>query len=293
MTSAATSHGRDTGPDTPSADPGRTTKTGPATREGHTGQGARFAGSGNTGNTVFVTASGTDVGKTFVMCALLEELRRTPLRVRALKPIMTGFDAAEIEASDTGRLLAGQGPESVAAEELEPRTAQGRKPVTAQLDAVSPWRFAAPLSPDMAAARESKHIPFDELLSFCRASDGFDLTLIEGIGGVMVPLDERHTVIDWIAALGAPALLVTGSYLGTLSHTLTAADALRARGVELLGIIVSESVEQPVPLAETCEVLERFLAPTPVVALPRERGDGPSLPELLPLIAPSLDATDR
>lgn len=224
--------------------------------------------------TVFVTASGTDVGKTFVMCALLEELSRTSLRVRALKPVATGFDAREIEASDTGRLLGAQGLEAV----------------PAQLDAVSPWRFAAPLSPDMAAAREGKHIPFDELLSFCRASDGFDLTLIEGIGGVMVPLDEQRTVVDWIAALGAPALLVTGSYLGTLSHTLTAADALTARGVELLGVIVSESLEQPVALDETCQVLERFLAPTPVIALPRGRGNSPSLPELPPLIAAYLDA---
>lgn len=226
---------------------------------------------------VFVTASGTDVGKTFVMCALLEELGRTSHRVRALKPVATGFAASEIETSDTGLLLDAQALESTAE----------------RLDAVSPWRFAAPLSPDMAAAREGRHIPFDELLSFCRASDGFDLTLIEGIGGVMVPLDRRHTVIDWIAALGAPALLVTGSYLGTLSHTLTAAGALRDRGVDLLGIIVSESVEQPVALEETCEVLDRFLAPTPVIALPRQRGDGPSLPELLPLVAPYLDSTDR
>ena len=227
--------------------------------------------------TVFVTASGTDVGKTFVMCALLKELSRTSLSVRALKPVATGFDAGEIEASDTGRLLG----------------AQGLEPVAAQLDAVTPWRFAEPLSPDMAAAREAKHIPFDGLLSFCRASDGFDLTLIEGIGGVMVPLDGRHTVIDWIAALGTSALLVTGSYLGTLSHTLTAAGALRARGVELPGVIVSESVEQPVALDETRQVLERFLAPTPVIALPRQHGDDPSLPELLPLIAPYLDAPCR
>ncbi len=247
----------------------------PMSQRRDAGRDARSAETGRTKSTVFVTASGTEVGKTFVMCALLEELSRTSLRVRALKPVATGFDAAERKASDTGRLLA----------------AQGFEPATAELDAVSPWRFAAPLSPDMAAAREGKHIPFDRLLSFCRASDGYDFTLIEGIGGVMVPLDGRHTVVDWIAALGAPALLVTGSYLGTLSHTLTAAGALRAQSVELAGVIVSESLEQPVPLAETREVLERFLAPTPIIALPRRRGDGAAYPELLPLVAPYLDAT--
>ena len=223
--------------------------------------------------TVFVTASGTEVGKTWVMCALLEELGRTSLRVRVLKPVVTGFDPDGIEASDTGRLL----------------RAQRLRPTAARVDAVSPWRFAAALSPDMAAEREQRRVPFEELLSFCRASEGFDLTLIEGIGGVMVPLDERHTVSDWIAALGAPVLLVTGSYLGTLSHTLTAADALKARGARLLAVIASESLEQPVALEETRRVLERFLAPTPVVAVPRQRGAATVLQELLPLIAPYLD----
>ena len=224
--------------------------------------------------TVFVTASGTEVGKTFVMCKLLAEFRRTTLSVRALKPVATGFDPNDIEASDTGHLLA----------------AQDLQPTAARVDAVTPWRYAAALSPDMAARREGRIVPFEDLLSFCRRSEGFDLTLIEGIGGVMVPLDERHTVIDWIAALGAPALLVTGSYLGTLSHTLTAAEALRRRDVELLGIVASESPEQPVALDETRRVLERFLAPTPVIALPRQRSDADAIPELLPLVAPCLDA---
>lgn len=224
--------------------------------------------------TVFVTASGTEVGKTFVMCKLLTELRRTTLSVRAVKPVATGFDPNDIEASDTGHLLA----------------AQNLRPTAARVDAVTPWRYAAALSPDIAARREARIVPFEDLLSFCRRSEGFDLTLIEGIGGVMVPLDERHTVIDWIAALGAPALLVTGSYLGTLSHTLTAAEALRRRDVELLGIVASESPEQPVALDETRRVLERFLAPTPVIALPRQLSDADAIPELLPLIAPFLDA---
>jgi dethiobiotin synthetase len=146
---------------------------------------------------------------------------------------------------------------------------------------VSPWRFAAPLSPDMAAVRERRSIPFDALVAHCRtASARPGVTLIEGIGGVMVPLDERRTVLDWIAELQAPALLVVGSYLGTLSHSLTAVAALRGRGVPLLGIVVSESLEQPVPAAETAATLERFVDATPVVLLPRAR----AVP-LLPLLA--------
>jgi dethiobiotin synthetase len=217
--------------------------------------------------TVFVTASGTDVGKTFVMQRLIAEARQAQRRVRALKPVASGFDTANPRDSDTARLL----------------EAQGLTIEAANLDAVSPWRFAAPLSPDMAAARERRTVPFTALVEFCRKAPEGELTLIEGIGGVMVPLDATHTVLDWIAALAAPTLLVVGSYLGTLSHTLTAVTALRQRSVLLAGVVVSESAEQPVVTDETAATLARFLAGVPIRVLPR----GGSTP-LSPLLEPWL-----
>ena len=217
--------------------------------------------------TIFVTSSGTDIGKTFVMLRLVAELKSAGRRVLALKPVASGFDAAHADASDTMLLLRAQG--------LDP----------ANLDAVSPWRLAAPLSPDMAAAREERSIPFDALVATCRAAgERGGVTLIEGIGGVMVPLDGEHTVLDWIVALGAPTLLVVGSYLGTLSHSLTAVTALRQRGVTVAGIVLSESEVQPVPADETAATLARFVAPTPVRVLPRAA----PVP-LLPLVDPYLE----
>jgi dethiobiotin synthetase len=205
--------------------------------------------------TVFVTSSGTEIGKTFVMLQLIAELTSAGLRVRALKPVASGLDAITAADSDSGLLLRAL-----------------RLAVTpANLDLVSPWRFAAPLSPDMAAARERRAISFDALVDFCRRPSDADVTLIEGIGGVMVPLDAEHTVLDWIVAVGALAVLVVGSYLGTLSHSLTAAAVLRARGVPLAGVVVSESLQSLAPLEETAAVLERFLRPTPVQPLPRGR----------------------
>jgi len=215
--------------------------------------------------TIFVTSSGTEIGKTFVTLQLIAELTSLGKRVRALKPVASGFDAAAADTSDSGLLL----------------RALGLAVTTQNLDTVSPWRFAAPLSPDMAAAREQRSISWPALVRACRAPTDADVTLIEGIGGVMVPLDAEHTVLDWIVALEAPALLVVGSYLGTLSHSLTAATALRSRGVPLAGIVVSESPEQPAPLEETAAVLERFLGPTPVQALPRG-----VFTTLAPLVAP-------
>ncbi len=220
--------------------------------------------------TVFVTSSGTEIGKTFVTAQLVTELAAAGYRVRALKPVASGFDIANAAESDSARLLAAQ-----------------RLTVTpANLDAISPWRFAAPLSPDLAAAREGRSIPFAELVDFCRSASSADVTLIEGIGGVMVPLDAEHTVLDWIDALGAPVLLVVGSYLGTLSHTLTAELALRTRGSRVAAIIVSESAEQPLPAADTAATLRRFLPSIPVRVL--ARGAATETQALLPLVAPLL-----
>ena len=227
-------------------------------------------------STIFVTASGTEIGKTFVTCALIQQLRQQGYSVRALKPVATGVTSDTLNTSDSGMLL----------------SALGRPIDAGQVASVSPWRFREPLSPDMAAEREGRAIPFDELVAFCREDAREDVTLIEGIGGVMVPLDPHHTVLDWIEALRAPALLVTGSYLGTLSHTLTAAGMLRARSVELAGIVVNESEAQPVEPEETADVISRFAADVPVRVVGRL--DAPeSAPDLLPLLDPYLPHSRR
>lgn len=220
--------------------------------------------------TLFLTGSGTDVGKTFVAGLLLEQLARAGRSACALKPIASGFDERAALESDAARLL----------------VAQGLEPTAGAIARVSPWRFAAPLSPDMAAAREGRAIDFDALLDFCREPRSADVTLIEGIGGVMVPIDREHTVLDWIAALGAPVLLVAGSYLGTLSHTLTAAGMLRARGATIAGIVVNESASQPVPAEETAEVLARFADGVPIRLVRRHKADTPPppQPDLVPLL---------
>jgi dethiobiotin synthetase len=215
--------------------------------------------------TCFVTSSGTGIGKTHVCRRLLAALPPDLTR-RCIKPVISGFDPADAEDSDTALLLAAQG---LAVDE-------------SAIAATSPWRYRAPLSPDMAAAREERAIPFGELVEFSRAPDGIELNLIEGVGGVMAPLDERHTVLDWIAALDACAVLVVGSYLGTLSHTLTALAVLRQRAVEVLAIVISQSTEEPVPAAGTQTNLARRVPDVPVLLLPRDAaGDAAALAALV------------
>jgi len=122
----------------------------------------------------------------------------------------------------------------------------------------------------MAAAREGREIDFAVLCGFCRDHIGADdnTTLIEGVGGILVPLTNDKTVADWIAALDIMPILVVGSYLGALSHALTAWETMTARGNPPVSIIVSQSQEAPVSLDETMNTLTRFLPPVPMLPLP-------------------------
>ncbi|MEE9251497.1 MAG: ATP-dependent dethiobiotin synthetase BioD, partial [Alphaproteobacteria bacterium] len=135
---------------------------------------------------------------------------------------------------------------------------------------ISPWRFEAAIAPNMAARREGREIELAALADFCHAAlEQGDVTLIEGVGGVSAPLSDTATVMDWMAALELPALVVLGSYLGAISHGLTAVAAIRAGAVPIAGIIVDESPESPVDLAETVDTFVRFLPDERILPVPR------------------------
>ena len=204
---------------------------------------------------LFITATGTGIGKTIVTTILAWQAKQAGKSVRALKPVISGFTEDTYDESDTALIL-----RSLNLEETEDA-----------INNISPWRYEAPLAPDMAAARENAVLDFEKLISFCKeAVEGpDDIVLIEGVGGLMVPLSETRTVLDWIKALDCSSLLVSGSYLGTISHTLTAMETAEKYHLPIKAIIISESEESPVPVAETAAVIGRFLPGTPVLELPR------------------------
>lgn len=207
---------------------------------------------------LFVTSTGTGIGKTYVAAGLIRYLRAEGRKVDAFKPVISGFEPARVEESDTGILL----------------SALGLPANDAQINRISPWRFAAPLSPDMAGAKESRAIDFDALVNFSQSAlaSANDAILIEGVGGIMVPLDRAHTVLDWMKTLDCPVLLVAGSYLGSISHTLSAAAVLRQHGIGLAMIVVSESDGSGVDLDDTAGAVSRFVRDVGIVALPRKMG---------------------
>jgi dethiobiotin synthetase len=189
---------------------------------------------------VFVTATGTDIGKTFVTCGLIRRERSNGRPVDAIKPVVTGFDHANASNSDAGMLLAALA-----------------RPLTAEeIERISPWRFSAPISPHLAAERERRPIDFAQV----------------------VPLDARHTVLDLVSVLRIPVILLAGSYVGTLSHTFTALEVLARRNVDIPVIVVNESPGSATSLEDTARTLAQFAQPLDVVALPRLAADAPDHP---------------
>jgi dethiobiotin synthetase len=216
---------------------------------------------------IFITATGTEVGKTFAAAALIRHLRQMGRSVEAIKPVVSGFDPEDYAASDPALLL----------------QALGYPATLPNIERISPWRFRAAMSPDAAARKEDRRIDVDEVVAFCQSAieQRQDILLIEGIGGVMVPLDGQRTILDVMMALQLPLILVTGSYLGTISHTLTALDALFRRDLSVLAVIVSETPGSAVPLDQTVAAITRFAEP--VIGLPRQPpgpGEKPSTGKL-------------
>lgn len=207
---------------------------------------------------LFVTGAHTDVGKTYVACAMLRAARAKGLSVAALKPAVSGIDEADWAQSDPGRLLA----------------AMGRPLTLAELDAIAPLRFTAPLSPPMAARREGVDLRISTLTDFCRAglaASDADLMLVEGAGGVMSPMAEDGTGLDLMASLGLPSVVVGGSYLGAISHTLTAIETLRARGLPMAAVVISQSGEADAPdFAQTVDSVAAFAGEVRIIAAARD-----------------------
>ncbi len=224
----------------------------------------------------FITATGTDIGKTFVAAGLIRAFKQRGLDVQGLKPIASGYDPKTAAASDPGMLLAAMG-----------------EPVTEDNVArITPWRFAAPLSPDIAAARENRSIDFAALMAFSRKAIAADTgaLLIEGVGGVMVPLGVPRTTLDWMLALNIPVVLVGGSYLGAISHTLSAVDVITRRNLRIAAIVVNESAGSTVALDETAAAITRYTSTSPstiapIVTIPRD-ADGKAFEKLAATLLP-------
>lgn len=203
----------------------------------------------------FVTGAGTDIGKTWAAAQLLRHWRGRGLLPEAVKPVGTGYDPAHPEDSDAAALLA----------------ALGRPIDAASVEAMTPVRLRAPLSPDQAARREGVSITAASAAAACLSliASARGPVLVEGAGGAMTPLNDSETMLDLALALGLPSIFLAGSYLGAISHALTGLAAMRARKAAVALVLVNETPGSGVDLQETAETLRRHAQGVPVLAIPR------------------------
>ncbi|MCX5659324.1 MAG: dethiobiotin synthase [Planctomycetota bacterium] len=177
---------------------------------------------------LFITATDTGVGKTTITCAIARALRRESQRMRVgvCKPMATGCrrDREGLVSEDAEALA---------------HFADCRQP----LDVINPVRYVLPVAPAVAAEATGEPIDRDAIArSLTLLDESSDVVLVEGVGGVMVPIDGRHprvTVLDLAASLGYPVLVVCRAGLGTLNHTSMTVRLLRDAGCMIAGVVIN------------------------------------------------------
>ena len=179
---------------------------------------------------IFITGTDTGVGKTLVSCALVSHLRKNKIDAVGFKPVASGSVNGRWEDADFLH---------AASEHCEP------------LDALCPLRFARPLAPTLAARHEQREIELDlarKALAGLRSRHA--AVVVEGVGGLLVPLDAKTLVLDFACELKFPVLVVCRAALGTMNHTLLTIRELQRAGLTLAGIVMNTTRPEDAAVAE-------------------------------------------
>jgi dethiobiotin synthetase len=199
---------------------------------------------------LFISGTDTGAGKTVIACAVARQWRRQQRPFRICKPVATGATLHQ------GHLLS------------EDTLALARAAGDTDHEAITPYVFAAPAAPPVAARAEHKELTLEALAETVRRrQEPGTAVLVEGVGGLLCPLTETETVADLIECLDLPVVVVARRSLGTLNHTLLTIEAASHRGLRVAGVVVNET--SPVTgLADVSNVeeLRRRLA-VPILAV--------------------------
>jgi dethiobiotin synthetase len=206
---------------------------------------------------IFITSSGTGIGKTLVTCAVTKALKDSGKNIHTVKPIISGFNP-NIVPNDLFYIC----------ESLGINYLTGLKKVNFA-------SFKRPLSPDMAARVEkTKEVDFKKLVKFLDDNDN-DILVVETSGGIQVPINSKKTTLDLIKTSADVTILVVGSYLGSLSHTLTSYELLKLSKKTPVLLIVTQNMAKSdplyIPLKETIKSLENFVS-VPILAVEKLSG---------------------
>jgi dethiobiotin synthetase len=175
--------------------------------------------------TLFVTGTDTDVGKTWITCAIVKQFSERRLRVGAYKPACSGaiqMPDGSCHWQDVDLLTSACG-------------------WTGDQNQICPQRFLAPLAPHIAAAAEQRCIDQNLLATGLKAWDGIaDLVVVEGAGGLLCPLSDHWTVLNLAQQFDSPLLIVAGNRLGVINHTLLTVQVAQASQLAVAGVILND-----------------------------------------------------
>jgi len=208
---------------------------------------------------VFVTGTDTGVGKTVVAAAIAARLRAQGERVAAAKPVLTGLDE-EDETTPDDAVLAGV-------------TGQAR-------EEIAPVRFGPPVSPHLAAELAGATLDVEALAARTLVTGAPDETLVvEGVGGLLVPLGRDASVRDLARALGLPVVIAARPGLGTINHTLLTLEAARTAGLDVRAVVLTPWPDAPSEMERSNAETIAALGAVEVAHLPRvQPGDAHALP---------------
>ena len=213
---------------------------------------------------LFITGTDTGVGKTMIAGGIADWFRRRGAGVGVCKPVATGCASRrEGLVSEDAELLA--------------YWADTRFP----LEMVCPCRYAEPLAPAVAAARADVPLDWSAIeRSLSEMSRSSDVMIVEGVGGILVPMDERYGVLDMAGWLRLPALVVARPGLGTINHTLLTIAALLSRNVPIAGVVINRYPGENATIAEEINPDEiRRIGRVPILSIvPDEPFHPPTLP---------------
>lgn len=188
----------------------------------------------------FLTGTDTEIGKTFITCALLHRARRDGLNAVGLKPIAAGTDAH-------GRNDDVEAIRAASSIELPP-------------EIVNPYCFAPPIAPHIAAAEAGRDIEFAPILSACNsARQQAEWVIVEGVGGFCVPLGVDRNSADLAVKLDLPVILVVGMRLGCINHALLTAEAIASRRLTIAGWVANRIDPEMSRFAENLATLQELL----------------------------------
>ena len=205
----------------------------------------------------FITGTDTGVGKTIIAGALILVIRSLGLRVCGMKPIETGCMKAESGFKD--RVL----------ETSDGMFLKETADMDDSIDVITPIRFEKPLAPFPASEIEGIPVDIDKIKkAFESLLKKYDMVVVEGIGGLLVPLKRDYFVLDLVKQFGLPIIIVSRPGLGTINHTLLTVNYAMKEGLNVAGIIMNYSQSPEKTLAEeTNPKVIRQISPVPIIGI--------------------------